>query len=72
MLKQIKVFLGEVVVEMSKVSWPVKRGRNIKPSERYRELSDSTIMVVVSSVALAAYIGLVDAALSNAIKLIIG
>lgn len=71
MFKRIKVFLSEVVVELNKVSWPIKRGKNIKPSERYRELTDSTLMVIVSSVALAVYIGLMDAILSNVISLLI-
>ena len=72
MFRRIRVFLNEVMAEMNKVSWPIKRGRNIKPSERFGELTGSTVTVVVSSVLLAAYIGGVDIVLSNLIKLLIG
>jgi preprotein translocase subunit SecE len=62
----------EVAQEMNKVSWPIKRGKNIKPSDRYRELSDSTTMVIVSTVALAAYVGVVDILLSSLMQILIG
>ena len=50
MLEKAKTFLVEVGTEMNKVSWPIKRGSNIKASERYRELTDSTVMVIASSI----------------------
>lgn len=72
MFEKIKTFIVEVAAEMSKVSWPIKRGKDLKPAERYRELIDSTTMVIVSTIALSAYIGLVDAALSSLMGLLIG
>ncbi|MCX6338295.1 MAG: preprotein translocase subunit SecE [Candidatus Aureabacteria bacterium] len=72
MFEKVKTFLVEVGIEMNKVSWPIKRGTNISPSERYRELSDSTIMVIASSIALAAYIGVMDIILSSLMGLLIG
>ncbi len=72
MFAKAKQFMVEVAQEMNKVSWPIKRGKSIKPAERYRELSDSTIMVIVSTVALAAYVGVVDIVLSNLMQLLIG
>ncbi len=68
----MKTFMLEVGTEMNKVSWPIKRGSDIKASERYRELSDSTIMVILSSIALAAYIGVMDIILSSLMELLIG
>lgn len=70
MLKKVRTFIGEVMVEMKKVSWPIKRGKNVKPSERYRELRDSTLMVIVSTLLLSAYIGLVDVVLSRLMGLL--
>jgi preprotein translocase subunit SecE len=72
MFQKIKTFVVEVVAEMNKVSWPIKRGKDLKPAERYRELIDSTTMVIVSTIALAAYIGLVDVVLSSLMGLLIG
>jgi len=72
MFGKIKTFIVEVVAEMNKVSWPIKRGKDLKPAERYRELIDSTTMVIVSTIALAAYIGLVDVLLSSLMGLLIG
>ncbi len=72
MFKKVRTFISEVTVEMKKVSWPIKRGKNIKPAERYRELRDSTLMVIVSTLLLAAYIGLVDVVLSRLMGLLMG
>ena len=72
MFDKTKAFLVEVGAEMNKVSWPIKRGSNIKASERYRELTDSTVMVIASSIGLAAYIGVMDVILSSLMGLLIG
>jgi preprotein translocase subunit SecE len=72
MFEKIKTFIVEVAAEMNRVSWPIKRGKDLKPAERYRELIDSTTMVIVSTIALAAYIGLVDMVLSSLMGLLIG
>jgi len=72
MFGKIKQFLNEVAVEMKKVSWPIKKGHNLTFSERYQELTDSTVMVIVSSLALAIYIGVMDMLLSSFIKLLVG
>jgi preprotein translocase subunit SecE len=72
MFAKVREFMLEVAQEMNKVSWPIKRGKNIKPSDRYRELSDSTTMVIVSTVALAAYVGVVDILLSSLMQILIG
>lgn len=72
MFTKVRQFIVEVGQEMNKVSWPIKRGPNIPFGERYQELSDSTTMVIVSSIALAVYIGVVDLVLSALIKLLVG
>lgn len=72
MFGKAKAFIIDVAAEMGKVSWPIKRGKDLKAVERYRELIDSTTMVIVSTIALAAYIGLVDIALSGLMGLLIG
>ncbi|MFQ5863605.1 MAG: preprotein translocase subunit SecE [bacterium] len=52
-------FMTEVNQEMSKVSWP-----------SYDELKDSTIIVIILSLILAAFIFLSDSILSNILKVI--
>lgn len=49
MVKKIKKFLGETRSELKKVSWPNKN-----------ELIGSTMVVIVTVVILAVYIGLLD------------
>ena len=58
--EKIKVFLTEVIVELRKVSWPTRK-----------ELIDSTWIVLLSSIALAVFIGITDFALSKFLSLII-
>lgn len=58
--EKIRVFLTEVTVELKKVSWPTRK-----------ELIDSTWIVLLSSIALAVFIGITDFALSKFLSLII-
>jgi preprotein translocase subunit SecE len=57
---KIAHFVTEVKVEMQKVSWSTKD-----------ELIGSTTVVIVSTLLLAAFIGMVDIVLSRCIDLIL-
>jgi preprotein translocase subunit SecE len=59
MVERIKNYLAETRVELRKVTWP-NRG----------ELKDATRVVVVASILLTIFIGIVDQILSNFIKLV--
>lgn len=59
MIAKIKKFLGETRSELKKVAWP---NRN--------ELIGSTIVVIVTVIILAIYIGLVDLLYSKLIGLL--
>jgi preprotein translocase subunit SecE len=59
MLNKITKFFKEVRQELTKVAWPSKE-----------ELRDSTIVVIVLSVLLSAFIGVVDFGLSRISTLI--
>jgi preprotein translocase subunit SecE len=59
MIEKIKNYLAETRVELRKVTWP-NRG----------ELKDATRVVVVASILLAIFIGIVDQILSSIIKLV--
>jgi preprotein translocase subunit SecE len=59
MLERFKNYLAETRVEMKKVTWPTKN-----------ELKDATRVVVVTSILLTVFIGVVDQILSGIIKLV--
>jgi preprotein translocase subunit SecE len=58
LIERLKVFFKEVRLEMSKVTWPTRA-----------ELKDSTIVVIVSCLVIAAFIGAVDYVLYSLVKL---
>ena len=58
-LDQFREFLKDVRVEAAKVSWPTRD-----------ELRDSTTVVIVTVILIAAFIGLVDQGLNRAVGLI--
>lgn len=60
-MEKIKKFLKEVVAEMRKVTWPTRD-----------ELVGSTIVVIVVSLIVAIFIGIVDRILSFAVKAVFG
>jgi preprotein translocase subunit SecE len=61
MFEKIKKFFKEVKVELTKVSWVSKQ-----------ELAGSTIVVVVVSLLLAIFIGVIDKFLSVVMSFILG
>jgi preprotein translocase subunit SecE len=61
MIKKAVQFIKEVRVEFTKVSWPSRE-----------ELTQSTIVVVVVSLIVAAFIGVVDLGLNKLVGLLLG
>lgn len=61
MIKKAVQFIKEVRVEFTKVSWPSRE-----------ELTQSTIVVVVVSLIVAAFIGAVDLGLNKLVGLLLG
>ena len=53
MIEKSRKFLSDVVVEMKKVSWPT-----------FNELKGSTMVVIVTVIVIAIFIGIVDRILS--------
>ena len=65
MLAKTKSFLSEVKVELQKASWPwdmKERG-----FRRYKELTDSTIVVLIAMLLLGGYVALFDFILVNVV-----
>ena len=57
---KISVFLREVRSEMAKVTWPSAT-----------ELKGQTVVVIIAVLLIAAFIGVVDLILNNAIRLLV-
>ncbi|MEW6534925.1 MAG: preprotein translocase subunit SecE [Candidatus Auribacterota bacterium] len=53
-------FTNEVYIELGKVSWPFKQGTAVSNWEKFRELRESTLVVLFSIVVLAFVVGIID------------
>ena len=63
MITKTKIFLNEVKVELQKASWPWEpKEKGIK---RYKELTDSTLVVIIAMLLLGGYVALFDFILVN-------
>jgi preprotein translocase subunit SecE len=69
MIGRTKRFLGEVKGELEKASWPWDSKE--KGVKRYKELIDSTTVVVVAIVLLSGYIAFWDIVMVNLVKFLV-
>jgi len=65
MMTKVKNFFGEVKLELQKCSWPWDPKE--KGFRRYKELVDSTIVVVIAMLLLGGYVALFDFILVNVV-----
>ena len=56
MISKISNFLGEVKGELVKASWPWESDPKIKGLRKYKELVDSTIVVLIAMILLAGFV----------------
>lgn len=63
MIKKVRKFIAEVRVELGKAQWPWDP--NEKGFRRFKELSDSTVVVLVAMLILGGYIAFFDFILIN-------
>jgi len=57
-IAKTKTFLGEVKVELMKASWPWDPKE--KGFKKYKELNDSTLIVIIAMLLLSGYISFWD------------
>jgi preprotein translocase subunit SecE len=69
MISRVKGFLTEVRTELEKCSWPWDPKE--KGVQKYRELIDSTTVVVVAMLLLSGYIAFWDLVMVNLVKLLV-
>jgi len=65
MIAKIKDFFGQVKIELQKCSWPWDPKE--KGFRRYKELTDSTLVVVIAMLLLGGYVALFDFVLVNVV-----
>ena len=70
MFQKISTFIGEVRGELRKATWPWDPDPKAKGLKKYKELVDSTVVVMIAIILLAGFVAFSDLLLSNAIKLI--
>lgn len=61
MIERIKLYLSETKTELKKVTWPSRQ-----------DLIDSTKVVIVATLIMTVFVGVVDQVLSRIIKLVFG
>ena len=65
-MNKVSRYISEVAVELRKATWPwdpKERG-----FARYKELSDATIVVLITMILLAAFSGVFDLVLRNFVQ----
>ena len=65
MFTKTKTFFSEVRLELQKASWPWDMKE--KGMKRYKELTDSTLVVIIAMLLLGGYVALFDFILVNVI-----
>ncbi len=70
MFQKISTFIGEVRGELRKATWPWDSDPKAKGFKKYKELVDSTVVVMIAIVLLASFVAVSDLLLSNAIRFI--
>jgi preprotein translocase subunit SecE len=65
MIARTKNFFTEVKVELQKASWPWEPKE--KGFRRYKELTDSTLVVIIAMLLLGGYVALFDFILMNVV-----
>ncbi|HEY3744679.1 MAG TPA: preprotein translocase subunit SecE [Gemmatimonadaceae bacterium] len=68
MITKSKNFFAEVRTELVKASWPWDPKQ--KGMKRYKELTDSTLVVIIAMLLLGGYVALFDFILVNVIHFI--
>ena len=68
-IARVRSFSGEVSGELSKATWPWDNKE--KGVRRYRELTDSTIVVIVAMLLLGGFVALWDLVLNSILGLIV-
>lgn len=70
MFQKLFRFIGEVKTELRKASWPWESDPKIKGFKKYKELIDSTVVVLIAIILLAGYVALWDLIHTQAVSFV--
>jgi len=68
MFSKISTFFGEVKGELKKASWPWESDPKIKGFRKYKELIDSTVVVLIAMILLAGFVQFWDLIIVELVK----
>lgn len=72
MFNKVSTFVGEVKGELRKATWPWSSDPKDKGVKKYKELIDSTIVVLIAIALIAGYVAFWDVILKEAVDLVAG
>lgn len=72
MFKKFFKFVSEVKSELRKASWPWESDPKVRGFQKYKELIDSTVVVLIAIILLAGYVALWDLIHTEAVTFIGG
>jgi preprotein translocase subunit SecE len=72
MFRKLFSFVGEVKSELRKASWPWESDPKIKGFKKYKELIDSTVVVIVAMLLLAGFVAASDFLHRNVVDFLTG
>jgi len=67
-MSRIRAYWGEVILELKKANWPWDPKE--KGFAKYKELTDSTIVVFVAMLLLGAFVAFFDTVMRSAFNLL--
>ena len=70
MFNKSRNFLEEVKAELRKATWPWDSDPKAKGLKKYKELVDSTVVVIIAIILLAGFVAVSDLLLSEALLFI--
>ncbi len=71
MFDKVRNFIEEVKAELRKATWPWDSDPKAKGLKKYKELVDSTVVVMIAIVLLAGFVAVSDLLLSEALSFLV-
>jgi preprotein translocase subunit SecE len=68
-MSRIRAYWGEVILELKKANWPWDPKE--KGFAKYKELTDSTIVVFIAMLLLGAFVAFFDTVLRSAFEFLV-
>jgi len=72
MFRKVTQFLGEVKAELRKATWPWESDPKIKGFKKYKELIDSTVVVLIAMILLAGFVSFWDFINNQIVSFLVG